>query len=246
MGKVIIIGATSGIGKELANLFSGQGDEVGIIGRRSALLKEVAEALPNKSYVRPIDISRTHEAIKELEGLIEEMNGVDTIVISAGLGNFNPILDWSVEQEMINTNVSGFTAMCCAAMKHFIKQGKGHLVGISSIDAIRGNGCAPAYAASKAFVSNYLEGLRFWAHRQKLPIIVTEIQPGLVDTSMAKGSTLFWMAPVKKAAHQIYSAIVTQKAHAYVTRRWCLIAWLLKILPGWIMKRFYEQYKPAV
>jgi len=111
--------------------------------------------------------------------------------------------------------------------------GRSHLVGISSIGAIRG-GAVPAYNASKAFVSNYLQGLRHVAAKQGHEITITEIQSGFVDTQMAKGSGLFWVASPSKAANQIYSAILRKRKHAYVTKRWRIIAYLLKILPDWI------------
>lgn len=237
MRKVIIIGATSGIGRELANIFSSQGYEVGILGRREILLAEVVKELPGKSYARQIDVAIPIEAIEKLNKLIEDMGGVDVIVISAGVGYINADLDWTKEEKTISTNVLGFTAMCNAAMKFFLKQGAGHLVGISSIAAIRGNSGAPAYAASKAFVSNYLEGLRFWTYKKKLPITVTEIQPGLIDTAMAKGDGLFWVAATNKAARQIYQAILKKRSHVYITRRWRFIAWLMKGLPECIMRK---------
>jgi short-subunit dehydrogenase len=77
--------------------------------------------------------------------------------------------------------------MVNVAMNHFIKNGSGHLVGISSIAALRGDRHAPAYNASKAFESNYLKGIRHLVTKSKLPIAVTEIQAGFVDTPMAKG-----------------------------------------------------------
>lgn len=237
MAKTIIIGATSGIGRELAKILSCQGHEVGLVGRREALLAEVAAELPNKAHTRRIDIALAGEAIHQLEELIEEMNGVELIVISAGTGYLNPELEWSLEQKTVDTNVAGFAAMCNVAMNYFAQQGKGHLVGISSIAAIRGNGRAPAYSASKAFVSNYLQGLRLWAHIKKLPITVTEIQPGFVDTAMAKGDELFWLAPAEKAAQQVAEAISDKTPHAYITRRWRIIAWLLQILPEWMLRR---------
>jgi len=240
MGKVIIIGATSGIGKELAKIFSHHGYEVGIVGRRETLLAEVAEELPGKSYARQIDIASASKAIIQLEELIKEMGEVDVIVISAGAGDINTALDWTAEEQTISTNVYGFTAMCNVAMQYFARQGKGQLVGFSSIAAIRGSSAAPAYAASKAFVSNYLEGLRLWAHTKKLPITVTEIQPGFVDTSMAKGDGLFWVAPTDKAAQQIYRAIIKKQSHAYITRRWRFIAWFMKILPQYLMRKLAQ------
>lgn len=237
MGKVIIIGATSGIGKELAKIYSHQGYEVGIIGRREKVLTEIAKELSGKSYIKQIDIASTKEAIEQLKELVIDMGKVDVIVISAGVGFINTELDWTAEEITIGTNVCGFAAMCIAAMKLFDEQGAGQLVAISSIAAIRGNGSAPAYSASKAFVSNYLEGLRIWAYKKGLPVIITEIQPGFVDTAMAKGEGLFWVAPVDKAAKQIYQAITAKRSHAYITGRWRFIAWLLKVLPGCIIKK---------
>ena len=128
-------------------------------------------------------------------------------------------------------------AIANAAFKYFYNQGSGHIVGISSIAAIRGSGEAPAYNASKAFVSNYLEGLRQKARKSGIAITVTEIQPGFVNTAMAKGEGLFWVSSPGKAGQQILKAVNSKKKHAYITKRWRLIAWLLKIIPGWIYNK---------
>jgi short-subunit dehydrogenase len=121
--------------------------------------------------------------------------------------------------------------MVNVAVAHLEKRGSGHLVGISSLAALRGNRVAPAYAASKAFVSNYLQGVRYRFKKFKLPIVVTDVQPGFVDTRMAKGNRLFWVASPQTAARQIAAAIRGRKQRVYITRRWRLIAWLLKVLP---------------
>ncbi len=169
-----------------------------------------------------------------LENLIEEMGGVDLIIISSGTGFLNPDLNWAMEKKTLDVNVSGFTAMANVAFHHFVQAGRGHLVGISSIAAIRGSEVAPAYSASKAFMSNYLEGLRIRARKAGLPILVTDIQPGFVDTAMAQGQGLFWVASPQKAARKIYKAIQRKAKHAYVTKRWSVIGWLLKVLPDFL------------
>ena len=189
--------------------------------------------MPTQSLIRQIDISEPHKAIEELRGLISDMGGVDLIIISSGAGFIDPDLTWDKEKATIDVNVLGFTAMTNVAYHHFVRQGSGHLVGISSIAAIRG-GDAPAYNASKAFVSNYLQGLRYKVSKMNLPIAVTDIQPGFVDTAMAKGGGLFWVASPQKAALQIYEAIRKRKKHAYITRRWRFIGWALKIMPDFI------------
>jgi len=165
------------------------------------------------------------------------MSDVDVIVISSGIGHINPLLDWSREKETIDTNVSGFVAMAGVAMHYFIQKGSGHLVGISSVAGIRGSNDGPAYNASKAFISNYLEGLSKKVAKEKLAITITDIQPGFVDTAMAKGDGLFWVASPSKAAKQIYKVIQQKKKKAYITKRWTIIAWVLKIIPDFIYNR---------
>lgn len=235
--KAIVIGATSGIGKELADIFIMNGYSVGIAGRREDLLADIKRGNPDRYFTKYIDVSKTAEAIDQLNGLILEMGGVEIIVISAGIGYINKELDWTKEKETIDVNVSGFTAMANAAIHHFLSKGGGHLVGISSIAAIRGDGDAPAYNASKAFISNYMEGLRKKAAKSGLKIIVTDIQPGFVDTRMAQGEGLFWVASPRKAAQQIYTAIERKRGHAYITKRWRLMAWLMKVMPDFIYNR---------
>lgn len=235
--KAIIVGASSGIGKELAYILSKEGFEVGLLARRTHLLESIKSDLKNPAYTSFIDVSKPDDAQLQFEKLVEEMGGVDLVILNSGVGHLNPELFWEKEKETVDVNVLGFTALAGAAFKHFAKEGQGHLVGISSIAAIKGNPIAPAYNASKAYMSNYLEGLRIKAHQEKRNITITDIQPGFVDTDMAKGDGKFWVAPPRKAADQIFAAIKKQKDHAYVTRRWRFIAWMLKTVPDQLYAR---------
>lgn len=236
MKKAIIIGATSGIGLELARIMTRAGYGIGLAGRRLELLEAIKKELPGDVRVKRIDVAQPDAADRLME-ISAELGGADVVVISSGTGFINPELEWGKEKQTIDVNVAGFAAMASAAFRLFRERGAGHLVGISSIAAIRGAADAPAYNASKAFVSNYLEGLRQKAGKLKLPITVTDIQPGFVDTAMAQGEGLFWVAPPAKAAGQIFAAIEKKRSHAYVTKRWRLIAWLLKLMPGWLYCR---------
>ena len=229
MRKAVIIGATSGIGRELAKILSVDGYIVGITGRRLHLLEKLKDELSNQTFIKQMDVSN-ERAISDLQNLIDEMQGIDLVIVGAGTGSIDPELPWEKEKETIGTNVSGFTAMANVAYHHFQQKGTGHLVGISSIAAIRGGG-SPAYNASKAFVSNYLQGLRYIIGKSDNAIVVTDIQPGFVDTPMAQGESLFWVATPQKAAAQIYGAIKKKKKHAYITKRWRLIGWALKVMP---------------
>ena len=235
--KAIIMGASSGMGKELAKILSGNDYIVGLAARRIDLLDELQKGLPNKSFIKQIDISKPEDAEIKFKEMISEMGGVDLVVISSGYGDLNSKLKWPIEKATIDVNVTGFALIAGIALHHFLDRGSGHLVGISSIAALRGQRSAPAYSASKAFVCNYLEGLRHSASKSGKPIYVTDVQPGFVKTSMSRGNNLFWISTVEKAASQIYDAIVKKKKHAYITKRWRLVAWLLKIVPDWIYNK---------
>ena len=237
MHKAIIIGASSGIGRELAKVLAKNGYSLGLAGRRIDLLLSLQQEVAASSFTKQIDVSQTSRAMHLLRELIHQMNGVDLVVISSGVGFINTGLEWEKESSAISVNVTGFAAMANVAMEHFMTQGSGHLVGISSIAALRGSEGSPAYSASKAFVSNYLDGLRKKVVKLKLPITVTEIMPGFVHTAMAKGEGLFWVAPAEKAAQQIFRIIRNRKNHACVTKRWRAVAWLLKVLPDFIYLR---------
>lgn len=235
MKNAIVIGASSGIGRELARLLAGEGYSVGLFARRLPLLESLAQEIGSKFYAQ-MDVS-DEAAPQKLNDMISRMQGTDLIVYCAGIGHLNPDLAWEREKETIDVNVCGFTCLADAAFRFLMKQGAGQFVAISSIAAIRGSGLCPAYNASKAYMSNYLEGLRCMAQKAKKNIIVTDIQPGLVDTRMAQGEKLFWLAKPEEAAAQIYRLIKKRKEHGYVTRRWGLIAFCFKIMPGWMYKR---------
>lgn len=102
-----------------------------------------------------------------------------------------------------------------------------------SVDCAAG-GAAPAYNASKAYQINYAEGLRQRAAKSRLPLYITDVRPGFVDTAMAKGDGLFWVMPVEKAVRQIVRAVRRRRRVAVVTRRWRIAAWLLRHMPDGI------------
>ncbi len=237
MKKAIIIGATSGIGKGLAKLLVENGYKVGITGRRSKLLDELKKENPNSFVIKTFDIADTKSSVEKLEELTTELGGLDLLVISSGTGDINDNLDFAIEKQTIDTNVLGFTCVADWTFNYFEKHKFGHLVAISSVGGLRGSRQAPSYNATKAFQINYLEALRQKATFLKMPIIVTDIRPGFVDTDMAKGEGQFWVASVDKASRQIFSAIKAKKKIAYVTKRWGLIATILKRIPRPIYDR---------
>lgn len=239
MKKVMIIGASSGIGKALAEIFSKNGYELGLTARRIELLKEIQSTLSTRSYVKYMDLLNPEESIRAFDDLIVEMNGVDIVVINSGTGFDSEKLDFSKERAAIDVNVLGFTAMAVASANYFENKGAGHIVGISSVAALRPYRTCPAYGASKAFISFYLRGLRHKFTRQKKDVYVTDIKPGFVYTPLTQNNgKMIWASTAEKAATQIYEAIIKKKKHVYVTKRWFLIAWLFRFIPDFIYNRF--------
>jgi short-subunit dehydrogenase len=237
MRKAIVIGATSGIGKGLAKLLVDNGYKVGITGRRSEFLENLRLEKPNSYTVKTFDVTDTKATIEKLEELTAELGGLDLLILSSGTGDINNKLDFELEKRTIDTNVVGFTCIAGWAFKYFENQKFGHLVAISSIGGLRGSRQAPSYNATKAYQINYLEGLRQKATSTKEQIFITDIRPGLVDTQMAKGEGLFWVMPVEKTVRQIFVAIKKRRKVAYVTKRWGLLATILRRIPRVIYDR---------
>ena len=237
MKKAIIIGGTSGIGRGIAELLFEKGWTVGITGRRIQLLNEIKENSRNHILIQEHDITEINSSDEKIESLFSQLKVVDLVIISSGVSELNQELSWNTENKVIETNINGLAKVYEFVFSKFKKQGYGHLVGISSIASLRGNRHCPSYSASKAFQANYLEALRCIAKNEKIDIKITDIQPSFVDTPMAKGDGLFWVASTKKATSQIYLAILKQKRKAYITKRWRLIAWIMKIAPSWALEK---------
>ena len=242
MQRIIVIGATSGIGFELANLFIKEGDRIGITGRRCHLLDDLQKQFPTQVVTECFDVMG-NDNIVHLKSLIKKLDGLDVLIYNSGYGEVSKTLDWEIDKRTTITNVNGFVEIVNHAFNYFVKQHAGHIAAISSIAAIRENSQAPAYSASKAYMSMYMAGLFLKARRikkvdPKINIAITDVQPGFINTKMAKGKGRFWEAPVEKAARQIFRAIKEKKRKVYVTHRWALIAGLLKWMPHFILRRF--------
>lgn len=234
---ILIIGATSGIGYALAEAYIRAGWTVGLTGRRAELLEPLRALAPERVQLRRHDVTAA-DSISVVEGLVADLGGMQVMVYNSGIGIYNKLLDWAPERDTIAVNVTGFTELCGWAQRYFEQQGGGHIVAVSSIAALRGNRTAPAYNASKAFMANYLEGLRERAVYQGLPIYVTDIRPGFVKTRMTtQNPKMFWVASPARAAEQIQAAIARRAKVAYITRRWALVAALLRFAPDALYRR---------
>ncbi len=237
MKNVIIIGATSGIGWALAQKYAQQGWKVGATGRRLEALEDLQKTGSGQIFIRKHDVTAS-DNIAILESLIAEMGSVDLIIYNSGVGIYNKGLKWEPERNTIAVNVTGFAEVATWAYNYFKAKGGGQIAGISSVAAVRGSRHAPAYNASKAFMASYLEGMRQKSVAEKIPVSITEIRPGFVDTPMTKQNpVMFWVSTPEKAAAQIVAAIAARKRVAYVTRRWVLMGWFMALLPRSIYEK---------
>jgi len=231
--NVLIVGGSSGLGKRLAELYVLDGCQVGIIARREELLKEIQQKFPSNIHICTADIC--DDIIDEkINALINEMDGIDIMIVAASTGEINEELITSIENKTADVNVKGYLRVLTSAWHYFAQRGQGQIAGITSIAAIRGNKMAPAYNASKAFQSSYLEALRVKSKFKNSNIKITELIPGFVRTAMGKGDRMFWVSSVEKAARQCKRAIDKKRQKAYITKRWWLIYLLLKFLPIFI------------
>ena len=235
--SIIIIGATSGIGRALFEKYSADGNRIGIVGRRTHLLDELRQEYPSTTITATSDITKQEEIARAIDALRAKLKDIDLAIVCSGTGDINASLDYAVERPTIDTNVIGWTFVVDTLYNIFEQQGHGHLVAITSAGGLRGEPMAPAYSASKAYQINYMEALRKKAYKSGNHIHVTDIRPGLVNTAMAKGEGLFWVMPVEKAASQIITAIRKQMSKAYVTKRWHILAVINKNLPFALYKK---------
>jgi short-subunit dehydrogenase len=211
MLKAIIIGASSGMGREIALQLVTHNYLIAITGRRTQHLEELKAQYPEHILYARIDNTEISSLEHNLNELTKQLGGLDLLILCSGIGDLNDELDFEVEERTIGVNVNGFTKIADWTILYFQKQNYGQFAAITSVAGMIGGNVAPAYNASKAYQINYLSGLRKKMEKLQLPIYITDIRPGFVDTDMAKGPGKFWVAPVSKAASQIITAIKGKK-----------------------------------
>lgn len=237
MKKAIVIGASSGIGHEVARLFIAEGWTVGVAARRIDKLTDLQEATPERVYTAQIDV--TDEAAEaSLLQLIERMGGLDLYFHAAGIGWQNPNLEAEIELRTMRTNALGFTRMIGCAYRYFATHGGGHITCISSIAGTKGLGPAPAYSATKAMQNTYLQALEQLAACKHHNICFTDIRPGFVDTPLLAGTShLPMLMTTEKVARSIIKAINSRRHVCVIDTRWRVLTYLWRHIPNWIWRR---------
>lgn len=236
-GHAIVMGATSGIGREVALLLAQKGWLVAIAGRRTEMLEKLRQCHKNIKVCRTVDVN-TEAAPQTLREMAEELGGMDLYVHSSGIGWQNAELDLEKELLTANTNAVGFTRMVANAFNMMAENGKGgHIVCVTSIAGTKGLGAAPAYSATKRYQAHYLECLTQLAHIRKLNISITDIRPGFVDTPLIEGSDFPMKLSVKAVAKDIVRAIEKRKTIRIIDWRYRLLVWIWRMIPRAVWTR---------
>ena len=228
--RIVVVGATSGIGLDVARLFISRGWFVGVAGRNTQMLDALKQENPSQVYTAVIDITHS-DAPERLSHLIEEMSGMDVYFHSSGIGYNNPQLDETKELDTLRTNGEGFTRMIGAAYRYFRLRKKGQVVAISSVAATRGMGSAPAYSATKRFQMHYLQSIRQLATTDSLHLTVTEIRPGFVDTPLLRDGKYPMLMESKIVAQAIVKAVIRRKRLLTFDWRYRLLVAFWRMIP---------------
>lgn len=234
--RIIIIGATSGIGYQLAMEYIAKGWCIGIAGRKQEKLNELKELAPSNIFTKAIDINQP-ECQALLSELIAEIGGVDIYIHSSGVGTINKALDTTIELDTLQTNVLGFTRCLTTVCNHFHNTGKGHIVVISSIAGTKGIGLAPSYSASKRFQNIYIDALAQHSRSRGSHITFTDIRPGFVETPLLKSRSFPMQMDVSFVAKEIVKAIDKRKRVSIIDLRYAAIVMIWRMIPRWIWER---------
>ncbi len=238
MKKIIIIGATSGIGKGIAEYYAQRGCIVGAAGRRTALLDELKRQYPNAVYTKEMDVC-DDTTVDRLHELIDEMGGMDVLFINAGYGKQTEELELQNELQTAAVNVKGFTTLVVAGYNYFKEQQTaGHIVATSSVASVRALRQAPAYSASKRYMRHYVDCLAQRAKHEKLNIRFTTLMPGFIETDFIKDGRYPLVTSLAKANRIIFAAIEKKKRSIYLPFYWNFIVFFWRLIPKFIWERY--------
>jgi short-subunit dehydrogenase len=237
MKRAIVVGATSGIGREVARLLINDGWKVGVCGRREEALNELKAENPENVETQVIDVT-TADAADKLDILIRKLGGMDLFFLASGIGKQNMELKPDVELSTVATNAEGFVRMTTAAFNYFAANGGGHIAAITSIAGTKGLGAAPAYSATKRFQNTYMDALAQQARMRKLNIRFTDIRPGFVNTGLLTDGRNYplKMSPVYVARHIIRTLKHGRRA-VVIDWRYGLLVFFWRLIPRCLWER---------
>lgn len=239
MKKIIIIGASSGMGMRVATDFARLGWRVGIAARREDRLKEIKGLYPDRVEYMAIDVE-AEDAVERFYKLIELIDGMDYLLYAAGCGWRNPDLDEALDARTVGVNVLGFTKIINAAYKYFRQTAnvtRGHICAITSVAGTKGIGISATYSASKRYQWTYLQAIDQLAHQQHVNVAVTDIRPGFVDTPLLNGREYPMEMSIDYVAPRLEKAMMRSRRVAVIDSRWAVVTALWKLVPDALWRR---------
>jgi short-subunit dehydrogenase len=242
--NILITGASSGLGEGMARIFAAKGRNLALCARRTERLEKLKAELEADHpdivvAVRELDVNDHQQVFAVFHALAGKLGGLDRVVVNAGLGKGAPVGDGNFEanRQTAQTNFVGALAQCEAAMEIFRAAGEGHLVVVSSIQAVRGfPGAMTTYAASKAGVAALAEGLR--CDVIGTSIKVTTLLPGYIRSEMTQGvKGAPFMVDNETGSRALVDAIEKEVATAAVPRPWKVVGPVLRHVPLRLLRR---------
>lgn len=229
--RIVIVGASSGLGLLMAESFASMGWKVGAAARTERPLVSLKEKNQENVEWMSIDVN-SDDAAERLEKLISKTGGMDVYLHVAGICIENPSLASADEIRTVDTNVGGFTRLIDEAFNYFRHNNGGHIAAITSVAGTKGLADLPSYSASKRYQWIYLNALDQLSKREKLNIRFTDIRPGWTRTPLIDPNRRYLMAmEPEKVARSAVKAILAGKRVAYIDSRWSVMTLLWRLLP---------------
>jgi short-subunit dehydrogenase len=235
MKKAIIMGASSGMGYEVAKLLLEDGWQVGVAARRTELLEDLKTQYDQQVETEKIDVT-DEDSPRKLLDLVGRLGGIDLYFHVSGIGKQNPDIVEEIEMNTVNTNAVGFTRLVDTMFNYMKENGGGQIAVISSIAGTKGLGPAPSYSATKAFQNTYIQALEQLSNNKKYNIRFTDIRPGFVDTPLLAGGHYPMLMNQQYVARKIVKAIYAKKHVQVIDWRYSLLTRCWRLIPNFIWR----------
>ena len=233
MKKIVIMGASSGIGYACAEALAKRGVKVGVAARHTKPLEELRRKYPDQVEYARIDVTKP-AAVGQMEALIQKLGGMDIYFHVAGIGYENTSLDPEAEVDIFNTNTVGFVRCISAAYRYFRNNHiRGHIAAVTSVAGTNGLARLSAYSASKAAGQKWLVALEQLSNDSDAGITFSDIRPGWVRTPLLVPGNKYPMTmSLEYAVPRILKAIVRRQRVAVIDWRWNIVVGLWRMIPN--------------
>ena len=244
MKRAIIIGATSGLGREVARMLSRRGVVVGVAGRRVDRLRELQQEFgKERVHIAEIDVTQ-EDATERLDALISKVGAPDLFLYASGIGKQNPELDPSIELNTVATNSVGMVRLVVHFLGYvkrsseYSAKHKAHVAVITSVAGTKGMGSAPAYSATKSMQSTYLSALSQYVRMYDVPAVFSDIRPGFVATEILNPDKRYPMLmTLATATKHILRGLKRKKRVIIFDWRFKIVVAFWRMIPRFLWER---------